>query len=32
MSKHSNAKTINELEQGILLATPFAKFGYADEK
>tara|TARA_Y100001972_G_scaffold28520_1_gene35068 strand:- start:11320 stop:13335 length:2016 start_codon:yes stop_codon:yes gene_type:complete len=32
MSKHSKAKTINELEQGILLATPFAKFGYADEK
>ena len=32
MSKHSAYKTINELEQGMLIATPFAKFGYADEK
>jgi len=32
MSKHSAYKTIYELEQGMLIGTPFAKFGYGDEK
>ena len=32
MSKHSSFKTIYELEQSMLAGTPFAKFGYGDEK